>query len=336
MQLGLVGARRLMLVCKVARGGAKDFLATLPGFLVSGGSKDNGFVNEVWRLDLVRMRWEAMPALVHARINHACCVVEGSLVVSGGSTSQGIVGSVEMLAEGGGQFTSQPPLSCGDIRGAAAIALDTNSGAAGQMLLLGGGSPANGPVPTVNLVDLATGVCTEQSTLIHARCQFAAARLHNGGFVCAGGSSGANMDSWSAELLQPPPPGLLGAAWTQRVLPAMSVGRAGCRGCVLSDGRFTVLGGRNSNNETLSSCEALTVGADEHWALLPSMHDARSFFACAAVAKCIVVAGGDCPTQNGWGRLRSAEVFDEVLARWLRLPHLPIYGGLTGMGTALL
>jgi hypothetical protein len=35
LQLGLVGAWRLMLVCKAARVGAKDFLKTLPLLLVS-------------------------------------------------------------------------------------------------------------------------------------------------------------------------------------------------------------------------------------------------------------------------------------------------------------
>jgi hypothetical protein len=58
------------------------------------------------------------------------------------------------------------------------------------------------------------------------------------------------------------------------------------------------------------------------------MHDARSFFACKAVAGCIIVPG-----DAG----RSAELYDEVLGRWLRLPHdLPGAGGLSGMGSALM
>ena len=97
---------------------------------------------------------------------------------------------------------------------------------------------------------------------------------------------------------------------------------------MLSDGRFAVLGGADANHESLSSCEALTVGHDEHWEALPPMLEARSIFACAAVAECIVVAGGE--------GLRSAEVFDEVLGRWLRLPCvLPYSGGLWCMGGAL-
>ena len=68
------------------------------------------------------------------------------------------------------------------------------------------------------------------------------------------------------------------------------------------------------------------------------MHEARSYFACAAVAGCIMVAGGEADrTPNGPVRLRSAEVFDEVLGRWMHLPFdLPYDGGLLAMGSALL
>jgi hypothetical protein len=108
---------------------------------------------------------------------------------------------------------------------------------------------------------------------------------------------------------------------------------------VLSDGRFAVLGGEDNNDEPLSSCEALTAGDDEHWEMLPPMHEARCQFTCAAVAGCIVVAGGcrggrDLPHLVSF---RSAEVFDEVCDRWLRLPcDLPHNAGLMGMGSALL
>jgi hypothetical protein len=58
------------------------------------------------------------------------------------------------------------------------------------------------------------------------------------------------------------------------------------------------------------------------------MHDARMDFACAAIAGCIFVAGG----RNR----QSAEVFDEVLGRWLRLPRDLPHINQTGMSGALL
>ena len=59
------------------------------------------------------------------------------------------------------------------------------------------------------------------------------------------------------------------------------------------------------------------------------MHDARSFFACGAVARCVIAAGGL--------GLKSAELYDAELNRWLRLPcDLPHVGGLSGMGSAVL
>jgi hypothetical protein len=52
---------------------------------------------------------------------------------------------------------------------------------------------------------------------------------------------------------------------------------------------------------------------DEIWHSLPPMHHARCFFACAAVVRCIIVAGGDGTS--------TAEVYDEALNRWIQLPY---------------
>jgi hypothetical protein len=58
--LGLVGAWRLMRVCRAARVGAKDFLSTLPGLVVCGGYSQGGVVrDDVWRLDLATLQWGA-------------------------------------------------------------------------------------------------------------------------------------------------------------------------------------------------------------------------------------------------------------------------------------
>jgi hypothetical protein len=329
VHLGLVGAWRLMRVCKAARVGAKEFLSTLPGLVVCGGYSQGGGVSDVWRLDLATLRWGGMPALATARSEHSCCAVRGKLVVLGGFTEEaGRTSSVEMLSSEEGAFVDLPPLSCGGNCGAAAITVEESDSAAGQVLLLGG-VMEDGEVSTVHLVDLATGVCTPgRPDMLGSRRYFAAAGFPGGGIVCAGGYSGGS----SAEMWGPPVQGAPDAAWTWRQLPAMSVGRGFCSGCVMSDGRFAVLGGGTNWGapHDTSSCEALAIGDDgEHWVPLLPMHDSRSSFACAAVAGCIVVAGGS-------GR-RSAEVFDEVLGRWLRLPRdLPQDSGTRSIGNALL
>jgi len=243
-----------------------------------------------------------------------------------------------MFAKGGVAVTNQPPLSCGGIGGVAAIAVDESDTAAGQVLMLGGFHEDEAFLSTVYLVDLATGVCTPQLNLLHARGKFAAARLPDGRIVCVGNGDTTTVSS-TAEVNEPSAQGALDTAWIWREVPAMSVAREGYRGCVLSDGRFAVLGGEDNNYEPLSACEALLVGDDEHWEMLPPMHEARTNFACAAVARCIVVAGG-CVGRDLHGCLvcfRSAEVFDEVFSRWLRLPcDLPYNDGLNGMGSTLL
>jgi hypothetical protein len=232
-----------------------------------------------------------------------------------------------MLSRGAVAFVELPSLSCGTISGAVAIAVDESRSAAGQVLLLGGKNRYGTSTSSVRLVDLATGLCTLQADHLHARSSFAAARLPDGGIICAGGGVElSTADMWAA-----PVQGALEAAWTWRGLHGMSVGRTGCSGCVLSDGRFAVLGGWSTG-----ACEALTLGDNEHWSPLPPMHDSRAHFACAAVAGCIIVAGG-LGAGGGYPERKSAEVYDEVLGRWLRLPHdLPHDGGLLLMGSALL
>jgi hypothetical protein len=203
--------------------------------------------------------------------------------------------------------------------------VDESDSALGQVLLIGGYDPDLEETSAVFLVDLATGICTPQAPLLHARYLFAAAGLPDGRIICAGGFGILS----TAEMWGPPLQGTQDTAWTWKALPAMSVGRHDSRGCVLSDGRFAVIGGMTNSGFT-SSCEALTFGVEEDWEPLSPMHDARSGFACAAVAGCIIIAGG---APHG----RSAEVFDEELGRWLRLPcALPHAGGLLYMGNTLL
>ena len=324
---GLVGAWRLTGVCRAAREGAKGWLGTLPGLVVCGGFTAHGRTRNVWRLNLATLRWAPMPALVTTRDEHACCAVRGTLVVLGGITSDGsYISCVEMLSKGG-EFAELPPLSCGRIHGAAAIEIEESDSAKGQVLLIGGHTHNSGTVSTtVRLVDLATGVCTPQSALLHERYAFASTGLSDGRIVCAGGSF--VVGHTTAELWSPPKQGATDAAWTWRMLPALSVGRHDCCGCVMSDGRFALLGGV-SNGVQASSCEVLSIGVGKHWEALPPMHDSRRGFACAAVAGCIIVAGGFHRTTT--------EVYDEVFDRWLRLPcNLPHDGVLGWMGSALL
>ena len=332
---GLVGAWQLLGLCRAARAGANEFLGTLPRLVVCGGYSSaggRGVVSEVLGLNLATMRWEAMPALLRPRQSHACCTMRGAVVVMGGwASGSGILqgqsaptSRVEMLSRGARAFVELPPLSCGEIWGAAAIAVDESHSALGQVILLGGRTEDRTATSSVRLVDLATGVCTLQDELLHARSHFAAARLPDGSVVCAGGTGGLTTAEIWGGLYQ----GAHDVTWTWRELRDMGVERFGCGGCVLSDGRFAVLGGI-SDVTIESSGEALTLDDDEYWSSYPPMHDSRAHFACVAVAKCIIDAGG-------FPERKSAEVYDEVLGRWLRLPHdLPHYGGRIHMGSAL-
>jgi len=343
-QSGLVGAWRLKGVCWASHQGVEEWLRTLPGLVMCGGrvvdSIDGRCTSEVWRLDLATLRWRALPALMTARHEHACCTVRGALVVLGGLSNIDVDGkkyehvwkftsTVETLsARAVGVFTSLPSLSCDHSAGAFAIAVEESISIAGQVLLIGGRDGWGGMLSMVELVDLATGTCTPQPATLDNRVCFTAVRIPDGRIVCAGGGIGTSAKH-STEVWGPPEGEAPSAMWTWTGLPSMNVGRTGCCGCVMSDGRFAVLGGYTNNGPMLSSCEALKVGADEHWTLLPPMHHARLDFVCAAVARCIIVAGGSETPE--------VEMYDEDYGRWLQLPcNFPGAMDLIDMGSALM
>jgi hypothetical protein len=349
---GVAGAWRLVGVCRAARQGAKEWLRKLPGVLVCGGRVVGGggaYTSEVWRLDLGALQWERLPDLTTGRAIHACCAVRRGVVVLGGALAgYEPTASVEILGRDssgavGNTFDILPPMSCGPIHAFAAIVIDESESDRGQVLLIGGGDR---PSSAVRKVDLATGVCTAQPSLLCPRGRHVydctAGRLPDGRIVCAGttcmeysdeeSSEGVEVELHTmAQVLEPPPHGSpSGASWRWRALPGMSDLHSYGGECMLSDGRFAVFGGWDASDTTISSCEALTLDADgARWSPLPPMHEPRWEFACAAIGGCVIVAGGLGST--------TAEVYEEGLGRWRRLPcSLPQDSQLRWMGSALI
>jgi hypothetical protein len=349
---GFVGARRLALVCKTARDGARAWLRTLPGMVVFGVTpvawQLGGLTCEVWRLDLGNLEWTRMANPTHDRRSLACCAVRGNIIVLGGQLPAPVArsgqtgppewdipetASVEILQHGSGAAAGQnafrllSPLSCGPWAGGVAIAIDETHSNLGQVIIIGESGAVSDPPTDMQKVDLATGVCTPQPSLLPSQDGLpmkvnAAARLPDGRVVCAGTNQFVGFDPWQAvaQVLEPPEPGSpTEANWQWRALPGTSVGRHGGKGCVLSDGRFAVFGGKDNCITPHSSCEALTLDEDggARWDALSPMHEARTAFACEAIGGCVIVAGG---SGNGVARLRTVEVYEEAVGRWRMLP----------------
>jgi len=350
---GVCGAWRLAGVCSAARQGAKEWLRKLPGIVVCGGRVGGGagvLTSEVWRLDLGALRWERLPDLTTERFAHTCCAVRKSVVVLGGFLAGRPTASVEILGRDssgavGNTFDLLPPLSCGPIHAFAAVVIHESESDRGQVIIIDiwdEGAPSY----AVRKVDLATGVCTAQPSLLCPQGHYVhdcmAGRLPDGRIVCVGTTCMEYSDEESpeeeeveyhtmAQLLEPPPHGSpSGASWQWRALPGMSDLRIHSGGCVLSDGRFAVFGGEDASGTPISSCEALTLDADGgRWVTLSQMHEPRCGFACAAIGGCVIVAGGVGSTTTA--------VYEEGLGRWRRLPcSLPYDSQLRWMGSALM
>jgi hypothetical protein len=258
---GLVGAWRLTSVCRAARAGAKDWLRKLPGLLLCGGRSANhgawgARTSEVWRLDLEALRWERLPDLTTGSCVHTCCAVRGGVVVLGGlvgageenSLFRGLVTappttSVEIFGRdtsGAVQksFKILPPLSWGPISSFAAIMMDEGESDQGQVLLFGGqieGGPSASTA--VCKVDLATGVCTAQPSLLcpKGRCiaDCTAGRLQDGRIVCAGTTCFLDVDDWEEIYIIPQ-----SRCWS-RPRTARPVKPTGLGGCCLGRVSFT-------------------------------------------------------------------------------------------------
>jgi hypothetical protein len=172
---GVVGAWRLMGVCRASREGAKEWLRTLPGLVVCGGYTgtvvEEKMTSEVWRLDLGELRWEHTSDLALGRGRLACCAVRGGIVVLGeqdtwfvrgeNEAEDCITASVEVLGydSEAEEKMSLPPLSCAPFVGAAAVAIDESESEQGHVLHIGGGD-GHMITSAVQKVDLATGECT--------------------------------------------------------------------------------------------------------------------------------------------------------------------------------
>ena len=213
------------------REAAEERLRTLPGLVVCGGRSESwggNVTSEVWRLDLAKLQWERMPSLARERYQHACCAMRGRVVVLGGffaepHTPPPQTASVDMLGydDDDSQWKLLPPLSCGPVRHARALAIDESESELGQVLLFGRASGAGSRSSSVHTVDLATGVCTPQPPLIShpghsleiVGCS--AARLPDGRIVCTGKFDLGNQ-GWGAfaRVLEPPEQGSPnGASW---------------------------------------------------------------------------------------------------------------------------
>jgi hypothetical protein len=190
---GVAGAWRLAGVCRAARQGAKEWLRKLPRLLLCGGRTGGAFTSEVWRLDLGELRWERLPDLTTERAHHACCAVRGGVVVLGGLVeghdARKVTASVEILrysTKGTTVCKTLPLLSRGLIRHSTVLATDENDSDQGQVLLLGGWNADGTSSAAVHKVDLATGACTPQPSLLspHHLDGCSAARLADGRIVC--------------------------------------------------------------------------------------------------------------------------------------------------------
>jgi hypothetical protein len=202
-----------------------------------------------------------------ARFNATATLLnQGQVLIAGGLDGTNYLTSAELYDPVAQTFTTT-----GNLNAARASATATLLNA-GQVLIAGGSNcnPPGCPINSAELYNAAAGTFSYIGTMTTSRFAHSATLLTNGQVLIAGGYSSCSSTCTSdptAELYDP-------VAGTFSTTPALSTGRAGHTGTLLTSGDVLLVGGINAGT-TLSSMDLyeptnLTPAGLQSIAILPS------------------------------------------------------------------
>jgi Galactose oxidase, central domain/Kelch motif len=247
-----------------------DHTATvLPGgkILVAGGESATGRAQSSAELyDPITGKFAAVAAnMGTARAEHTAtlisgckCPGDGKVLIAGGTTATGSLGSTlrnaELYDPATGKFTATGAMKA--TRADHSATLIASGPLAGNVLIAGGTSDeSGGEVATAELYDPATGRFTSTGTMSTPRVDHSATWLSPSvvsgalaGNVLVAGGGGANAPSDSAEVFNP-------QTATFSPVGAMTTARTLQSAVLLANGKVLIAGGQSSDTELLQSAE---------------------------------------------------------------------------------
>ena len=170
-------------------------------------------------------------------LGSALALPDGRVLVAGGESLGGILGSIEMFDPVAGEFV--PGGVMADSRTQHTMTLLPNG-----TVLIAGGWGTDGPLDTAEVYDPLTGRSVATGSLGTARADATAALLPDGQVLVAGGRGGSkgNPTLTSAELYDP-------VTGTFRSTGPLTTDRSGAASVGLVDGRVVVAGGWNADGD---------------------------------------------------------------------------------------
>jgi Galactose oxidase, central domain len=176
--------------------------------------------------------WSASPPLNVARTGHtATALVDGRVMLAGGTGEQGSLDSTEVFEPDQGTFRVAGVLSAARSDAAATVAGES------QVLIVGGRN-ADGVLATADLIDVDSGTVA-QIALTSPRAGASVTRLLDGSVLVAGGNNGTD-DLASVEVVD-----LI--AGTSTNVASMSQPRSGHQATLLDDNaNVLIVGGTNA------------------------------------------------------------------------------------------
>jgi len=253
--------------------------------------------------------WTATGEMIEGRWGHTATLLpDGRVLVTGGSTGNGLLASAELYDPGSGSWTAAADMIEGRYNHTATLLPD------GKVLVAGGAG--DGVLASAELYDPGRGSWTATTRMAEARLSHTATLLPDGRVLVAGGCCRGplpeDFDSLaSAELYDP-----VSGSWT--ATGGLIEPRGSHSATLLPDGKVLVAGGSRSSHvpQPLASAELYDPSSGS-WTATGNMGGARQGTATLLLDGRVLAAGDSGYVQADGGYVQvSAELYDPGSGSW--------------------
>jgi N-acetylneuraminic acid mutarotase len=242
--------------------------------------------------------WTATGTMIARRNGHTATLLpDGTVLVAGGSGGAIARASAELYDPRTGSWTATGSM-IGARAGHTATLLPD-----GTVLVAGGSDDGRTALVSAELYDPRTASWTATEGMKVPRLGYTATLLNDGTVLVAGGESRTGGDVYDPDT----------GSWTGTG--EMAESRGFHTATLLPDGRVLVAGGADGNGDMhVTNTAELYDASTRSWSATASLAIDRKFHTAILLldGRVLVAGGTDHPTDRGWHRLATAELYGPV------------------------